>query len=75
MKLETYYNGQFDTWSCGLRAAALLVVRAFNGSTVLHAGNIVLSAQKFHNVLKNVMELKRKATKDDFKISEWFKQV
>uniref|UniRef100_A0A914PU12 Uncharacterized protein n=1 Tax=Panagrolaimus davidi TaxID=227884 RepID=A0A914PU12_9BILA len=30
-KLESFAYGQNDNWSCGLRAAATLVLRAFNG--------------------------------------------
>uniref|UniRef100_A0A914YLG6 OTU domain-containing protein n=1 Tax=Panagrolaimus superbus TaxID=310955 RepID=A0A914YLG6_9BILA len=74
-KLETFAYGQYDNWSCGLRAAALLVLRAFNGHELLHGGDINIKVKKFHEILKLIMDLNRKATKDDFKIDQWFQKT
>uniref|UniRef100_A0AC34FIW0 OTU domain-containing protein n=1 Tax=Panagrolaimus sp. ES5 TaxID=591445 RepID=A0AC34FIW0_9BILA len=74
-KLETFAYGQYDNWSCGLRAAALLVLRAFNGHEILHGGDINIKVKKFHEILKLIVELDRKATKEDFQIDYWFQKT
>uniref|UniRef100_A0AC35FM49 Uncharacterized protein n=1 Tax=Panagrolaimus sp. PS1159 TaxID=55785 RepID=A0AC35FM49_9BILA len=73
-KLESFVYGQNDNWSCGLRAAATLVLRAFNGEQSLHGGEIYISIRKFHEILKKIMNLERKPTKEDFQINYWFKR-